>query len=136
MKVLIISLAAITVAGCAAPDPQAARASAERARIELAEAVRGRVPGEPQTCVQLRTIRGNRSAGERAIIFEGPGDTVYVNRPPAGCPELSMGRALVTRTTTSQLCRGDIATVVDPVTGFFHGSCGLGEFVPYRMASR
>jgi hypothetical protein len=39
---------------------------------------------------------------------------------------------MVTRTTSTRLCEGDIATVVDPVSGIFHGSCALGAFTPYR----
>jgi hypothetical protein len=55
-----------------------------------------------------------------------------VNRPPGGCPELKFSRALITRTTSNQLCRGDIATVFDTVSGIQFGSCGLGDFTPYR----
>jgi hypothetical protein len=120
----------------ATADTSAARSSAaERDRIELAEELRGRVAGQPQSCVQLRNLRGNHSAGD-AIIFEGNGGLIYVNRPAGGCPDLNSGRALQTRAFSTQLCRGDIATVYDPVSNIFYGSCGLGDFVPYRMASR
>jgi hypothetical protein len=104
-----------------------------QAQTELAEAIQGRSAGAPQSCVQMRDLRGNRSAGEGAIIFDSPSrNLIYVNRPAAGCPELRMGRALKTRTTTTQLCRGDIVDVFDPATGFSSGSCGLGDFTPYR----
>jgi hypothetical protein len=84
-------------------------------------------------CVPSRDLRGNRSAGEGAIIFEGQSrNIVYVNRPRAGCPEIRSGLALKTRTTSTQLCSGDIVEVFDPVTGFSHGGCSLGEFTPYR----
>lgn len=137
MKILILSLAALIVTGCTAADPQAAQTAAARAETKLAEATRGRVAGEPVSCVNQRLLRGNRSAGEGAIIFDGANDTVYVNRPIGGCPELGSFRALQTRTVSSQLCRGDIATVFDPGSGIFYGSCGLGDFVPYRkVASR
>jgi hypothetical protein len=32
----------------------------------------------------------------------------------------------------SQLCRGDIVTVFDPISGVEFGGCSLGEFTPYR----
>jgi hypothetical protein len=93
--------------------------------------------GPPVSCVNERDLHGNRSVGEGAIVFEGTTSaTLWVNRPAGGCPSLDMGRALVTRTTTSQLCRGDIATVVDPVAHIEYGGCGLGDFTPYRRARR
>ena len=58
--------------------------------------------------------------------------TVYVNRPSGGCVNLRSGYALRTSTTSTQLCRGEIATVFDPVSGAEWGSCALGDFVPYR----
>jgi hypothetical protein len=84
-------------------------------------------------CVSSRDLAGNRSAGEGAIIFSGRSrNMIYVNRPVAGCPEIRPGLALKTRSPSTQLCAGDIVEVFDPVTGFGFGSCGLGEFTPYR----
>ena len=131
-RILTLSLAALAASSCAPADPVATAERAERDRMELAEALRGRVAGEPVNCVDQRTLRGNRSAGEGAIIFDGPGGLIYVNRPPAGCPDLSFDRALVTRTISGRLCRGDIVTVVDPLNGTQYGGWGLGDFIPYR----
>jgi hypothetical protein len=138
MKMLAFSVLALGLGGCTATtDDTAAQTRAARADTQLAEATRGRVAGPPVSCVSQRLLRGNKSAGEGAIIFEGTNGLVYVNRPPAGCPELNTFRALQTRTIGTQLCRGDIATVFDPTSGMFYGSCGLGDFVPYRrVASR
>ena len=93
--------------------------------------------GPPVSCVNLRDLRGNRSVGEGAIIFEGTSSaTLWVNQPAGGCPTLDFGRTLVTHTTTSRLCRGDIADVVDPVAHIGYGGCGLGDFTPYRRVRR
>jgi hypothetical protein len=93
--------------------------------------------GPPVSCVNQRDLHGNRSVGEGAIIFEGATSAaLWVNRPPAGCPSLDSGRALITRTTSTQLCRGDIATVFDPVARISYGGCGLGDFTPYRRVRR
>jgi hypothetical protein len=128
-KMLALSLLPL-IAGCMEQRPM--EMSAE-ARTELAAAIEGRVAEPAQSCIPMRELRGNRSAGEGAIIFDGPTrNLVYVNRPAAGCPELRMGRALKTRTTGTQLCAGDIVDVFDPVTGMSYGGCGLGEFTPYR----
>jgi hypothetical protein len=104
------------------------------ARSMLAAELDGRVQaGPPQSCVPYRNLGGNRSVGEGAIIFgDRNANLVYVNRPRAGCPELDSGRALKTRTPSTRLCTGDIVEVFDPVNGFSYGSCGLGEFTPYR----
>ena len=80
----------------------------------------------------MRNLRGNRSAGEGAIIFDGLSGKKWVNRPPAGCPELGAGRALKLQISGSQLCRGDIVSVVDPLSRSSYGSCGLGDCIPYR----
>jgi hypothetical protein len=127
-KLLLLPLAALSAA-CVPSEP--IELSAEE-QTELAAELRGRTAGPTVSCVNQRDLRGNRSVGEGVILFDGPGDLIYVNRPAAGCPLLDSSRALVTRTTSTQLCRGDIATVIDPVTNFQYGACGLGDFTPYR----
>jgi hypothetical protein len=131
MKKLILLAIIGAAAGCTANEPVQMSADDEsRLNAELAGYEQA---GPPVSCVSSRDIRGNRSAGEAAIIFQGATrNTLYVNRPAAGCPELGNGRALVTRTTTSQLCRGDIATVFDTASSMQYGGCGLGDFTPYR----
>lgn len=130
-KFVALALAVLT-AGCMAERPM--QMGDARTQTRLAEELQGRVQaGPPQSCVQQRNLRGNESAGEGAIIFRGTvGDLIYVNRPPGGCPEIGSGRAIKVRTTQTQICRGDIIEVFDPVTGFSFGGCGLGEFTPYR----
>ncbi len=126
----IAALLAILVAGCGGEEG----VQSSRAADSAAEALAGRTAGAPVACVNLRDLRGNRSVGDGAILFEGPGGMVYVNRPAGGCPDLNAGRTLVTRTPSGRLCSGDIARVVDPVNGIEYGSCGLAEFVPYRRS--
>ena len=123
--------ALMLAAGCAAEEPPQAQADA---RAALAAELRDYEPaGAPEGCVQMRQLAGNRSVGNHAIIFASNSrDRIWVNRPAAGCPSLDHGRALQTRTSSTQLCRGDIATVFDPVSGMTYGGCGLGAFEPYR----
>ena len=129
-KIIPLSLIALT-AGCMAEAPPPERSRFVESR--LAEELRGRVVSGPSvSCVSMRDLRGNRSVGEGVILFDGPGSTIYVNRPRAGCPVINSGRALRTRTTSTRLCEGDIATVFDPVSGIEYGGCGLGPFTPYR----
>ncbi|HEV2748086.1 MAG TPA: hypothetical protein VGW34_12415 [Allosphingosinicella sp.] len=132
-KLTLIALAGVAGAGIAAgPAPMSAAAEDELAR-ELA----GRSPDRPVSCVSQRDLRGNRTIGDELILFQGrTSGVVYLNRPEAGCPGLNLGRALVTRTTSSQLCAGDIATVFEPVSGAEFGGCVLGDFTPYRRDQR
>jgi hypothetical protein len=136
MRTLLLLAGLGLAAACTANEPADPRVAQTQAE-QLSRALAGYEPaGPPTSCVQLRDLRGNRSAGD-AIIFEGAtNSTLYVNRPPGGCPSLDFGRALVTRSTTSQLCRGDIADVVDPVSRTTYGGCGLGDFEPYRRVRR
>lgn len=133
-SLILVPLAVLALAGCASNEnPQAAAARAAENAANLDTALAGRTAQPGTSCVNERLLGGNRSYGEGVILFEGQSSAiVYVNRPPGGCPELRAGRALRTRTTTGQLCRGDIVTVFDPVSGIDYGSCGLGEFTPYR----
>ena len=131
MKKLVPLALAVVTAGCMA-EPPPERYSA-RAESRLGPELAGRTAGPPRNCVPSRDLLGNRSAGEGAFIFSTRSrNLIYVNRPPGGCPEIRPGMALRTRTTGTQLCRGDIVEVFDPVMGFGRGGCSLGEFQPYR----
>ena len=128
-KAVTLSLLAL----CAACTDQRPIEPSAEARSQLAVAVEGREAGPPQDCVSQRDLTSNRSAGEGALIFETRSrNLIYVNRPPAGCPTLDSGRTLISRTPSDRLCRGDIVNVADLVSGTSYGSCGLGDFTPYR----
>jgi len=128
MKKLLAATLVLAAAACMPAEPLALTADQED---RFAAATRGRTAGPPVDCVNTRNLGGNQSIGEAVVLFRSTGGgTVYVNRPPAGCPDLR-GRTLVIRTPTTRLCRGDIATVLDPVSRTSYGSCALGEFTPY-----
>ena len=133
MKKLVPLTLAVLTTGCMA-EPPPERYSA-RTEAGLARELAGRTAGPPRNCIPSRDLLGNRSVGEGAVIFSTRSrKLIYVNRPPAGCPEIRPGMALRTRTTGTQLCRGDIVEVFDPVMGFGRGACSLGDFQPYRRA--
>jgi hypothetical protein len=97
---------------------------------DLTEVTANRTALPTVDCVRIRDLGGNRTVGD-AIVFGGNRRRIYINHPPGGCPDLRSGRSLTFRTTQSQLCRGDIVTVVDLVSGTSFGGCGLGGFTPY-----
>lgn len=135
MRTLVALACAGLASACTMNEPSEADRTASEA--SLSTALRDYEPaGPPVSCVQTRELGGNHSAGD-AIVFEGTTRSrLFVNRPAAACPDIGSGRALQTRTFTNQLCRGDIATVFDPVSGITFGGCGLGDFQPYRRRER
>jgi hypothetical protein len=139
VKAIMMLFAAVVAAACAhggRPETRVrAQAQAAEDETRLDAALRGRIAGRAQDCVNERDLGGSESYGGRVILFRSPtDDVVYVNRPPTGCPGLDSGRALRVRTPAARLCRGDIATVFDSVSGTDLGSCSLGEFTPFRRA--
>ncbi|HEY1607026.1 MAG TPA: hypothetical protein VGF77_15670 [Allosphingosinicella sp.] len=126
----LIAAGAATLCVSAAPQPD------DEARLAQALA-NYQQSGPPTDCVNERLLGDNRSAGHHAIIFNnGSSYRLWVNHPSGGCPNLNHGLALVIRSPSDRLCRGDIAEVVDPVAHIPYGSCILGDFTPYRRVSR
>lgn len=128
---LIIGLgAAAILASCTTAPAEVARSP--RAQKELAEALAGRVPGKPVTCLPSYRADNMQIIDDWTILFRD-GRTIYVQNPRGGCPGIGSRRnVLVTRLFgTTQLCSGDISHLVDPSSGIQGGSCVFSEFVPY-----
>lgn len=136
MRILLSVAPLALLAACANPDTPEARAAAieREAEVaeELAEKLRGLVPGEPVSCIQTTQVRSSDVIGERVLLYKVSSNLIYRNDPAGGCPGLDDSTALVTRTTSTQLCSGEIATVADLRAGFSTGSCVFSEWVPYR----
>lgn len=133
-KSISIAGLALAVTACTVAEPPEARMDREAAlSAELRDYEQ---TGPAVSCVNTRDLQGNRSVGEDFILFSGSGGRLWVNRPDNGCPDLNNGRALITNTTMTRLCSGDIATVADLSIGTQYGGCGLGEFTPYRRRAR
>ena len=108
-----------------------AQAKPQDHEAELARAIQGRVAGEPVQCIDLHRIRNSRVITDTAIIYDA-GSVVYVNRPANGADQLNQWDAMVTRTSTSQLCNVDTVTMIDRASHSFTGVVFLGDFVLYR----
>ena len=130
-----VLLASACLAASFAMFPAAAGGGDE---AKLAKKLRHHEPsGPPVACVDLAMVRSNTLIGTTAIIFQGRNfKTLYVNRLEGSCPVLRMGRALKTDSGGSRLCRGDLVTILDPVSGLDYGTCPLGDFTAYRRAGR
>ena len=134
MRLLILATAAIGLAACATamdqPEQRSAKAQATYDRM-----LAGKTPGRAEKCLPLQRSNDMVVIDDDTILYRD-GRTTYVNQPLGSCNLLGRGSyALVTRSSGSQLCRGDIANVVDATTGVTVGSCALGDFVPYKPAT-
>jgi hypothetical protein len=130
MRIAVATLCAL--AALAAP----AAASAERLapEAELARAVEGRIAGEPVGCLDTRRFSSSRIIDGTAIVYEGTGGTLWINRPRSGARSLDDWDVLVTRQYSGSICRGDIVRLFDRSTMTQNGAILLGDFVPYRRA--
>ena len=132
MRLFMLATAVAGLCACATASEPAQRS--DKAQATYDRMLAGKSPGKTEKC--LPTYRSNDMTiiDDNTILFRD-GRTVYVNHPLGGCNNLQQsGRALVTRNVGPQLCRGDLATVVDNTSGMSVGACSLGDFVPYRPA--
>lgn len=114
--------------------PAAAQAVDKSPEAQLARALEGRVAGDPVDCIRLRNVQSTIIDGT-AIVFKGPGDTLYVNYPEAGAESLDNWVYQVTDTHSSQLCSIDTVQLYDRGSNSFRGVVFLGQFIPYRKAA-
>jgi hypothetical protein len=131
MRTLSLILVGATLAGCAATAEQPTR-SAQKQQ-EFQQLIAGKVAGPPVSCLPTYNANDMRVIDEQTVAFRVSGNSVYIAHFPGGCSNL--GRPPYTMLTkqvgSAQLCRGDIAQIVDPVNRITVGSCVFGDFTPY-----
>ena len=122
---IAVSAAAMALSPASAKD----RNSGEE---KLAEMLEGRVPGDPENCIQTFGS-GNLTVIDKTALVYKRGDTVWVNRTKHP-KSLDDDDYLVIRKygSASQLCRLDNITTRDRGSNFFSGVIFLEDFVPYR----
>ena len=126
----IFLLAVAALGACTAYSDPVVRTTVDEAALD--ETLAGRVQGEPVSCVRQQDVRNTRSPGGNAILFDGPGGIVYVNRARGSCPPIRPWHAIQHRSSGTRLCTGELIRVFDPQTGVEYGGCMLSEFVPWR----
>lgn len=127
---------ALGLAACATTgEPQGRSPEAQR---ELARWLDGRVAGRPQTCLPTYRSGDMVVIDAQTILFRDGPNRVWRTDVNGSCNGLGRpGYALLTRQFGSgQLCRGEIAQVIDTTNGFTVGSCSFGDFVPYTGPRR
>ena len=127
-QILLAMAAAIPLTHTAAPAQQSQDAAVP---AKLAGALSGRVPGPAQRCITKFRTTKVRPIDDATILYD-QGSTIFVQKPPGGCPGLTNGNyALETRSTNDQMCAGDANDLVNLQTGLHGPVCIFGEFVPY-----
>ncbi|WP_293976767.1 hypothetical protein [Sphingomonas sp.] len=112
---------------------QAASAPRPTGEAKLQAMLKGYTVGATTSCVPLAPSMESTKIEGIGMVYKR-GRTLYVNRFDRGCPSLDSFKSIVTRTPSTQLCRGDIARVVDFITGIEGGSCVFGDFTAYQKA--
>jgi len=125
-----ICLTPLLLAACAGayePEPLTAK-QADR----LEKTIAGLVPGEKVSCISQIPRADLTVISNNTLIYRVNRGLVYRNDLIGACNGLTRGDTLITTSTGSQLCRGDIARSADLVNGMQTGACALGDFTPYR----
>ncbi|MBV8907554.1 MAG: hypothetical protein JOZ20_01005 [Sphingomonas sp.] len=132
MRVISVLMAGAVLASCSTGPGPAPTRTAEKQR-EYQALLMGKVPLAPISCLPHYRSGDMRRIDEETILFRDGSRRVYVAHMQGGCSGLDRSStALVTRQFGSaDLCRGDIAQVVDTLNRFPVGSCVFGDFVPY-----
>ena len=133
MRYLAPLLIGLAISSCtAAPPPGQPSEFAARQQARLAALTAGKVAGPPMSCLQMYRSGDMIVIDDSTIAFRDGTRRVYLNHMNGGCNGLDYGHnALVTRTTSTELCRGDIAQVLDTGAHITVGSCVFGDFIPY-----
>jgi hypothetical protein len=131
MRPMLRGLTMVLVMAGAASSALAADRPNPAGEAKLAKRLEGRLPGKPVQCINLRPTEGSEIIDGTAILYNGPGGRIYVNRPRSGADSLRDDDILLTKTITAQLCNTDIVTLLEPLSRFPRGFVNLGDFVPY-----
>ncbi len=129
---ITISALGLVLAGCAvsAATYQSGQSSQERADRELADALKGRVAGAPQSCISALMGTDSQIVDSRTVLYR-QGAKLWRNDLEGGCPGLNSSDTLIIDTHGSQFCRLDTIRVRELGSAVAERSCRLGKFTPY-----
>lgn len=94
--------------------------------------------GPPTSCIPLSQLQNTRVRDDWTIDFIGSGNRVWRNALTQRCSGLLSDNAITYQTSLSQLCSSDIVYTLRNVGGSLErgAPCGLGQFVPVRLAKK
>jgi hypothetical protein len=132
MRSIAILTATAALAACTtAPQPTV---SAE-GEAHLQRLIAGKTAGPAVSCISRMRADSMSVIDDNRVAFRD-GNRIYLNDfGGQGCSGAGSGfYTLVTRSSGSQLCSGDIAELVDARSGTLRSACILGDFTPYTRS--
>lgn len=134
---LPLALAGLAVSPLAAQDEDQGDLEARishpgetKGERRLSKLLQGRVAGEPLRCIRSDPRQRMQTIDKTAYVY-GSGNTIYVQRTRSPDQIDDNDALVINRFNASTLCRVDLATTIDPVTGIFTGAVFFDDFVPY-----
>jgi hypothetical protein len=115
-----------------APEVEAKAQTAAQTKGEkrLAKLLDGRVAGKPVNCIRSLPRQRMQTIDKTAYVY-GSGNTIYVQRTRNPESIDDNDALVINRFGSTDLCRVDTVTTIDPVTGIFTGAVFFEDFVPY-----
>lgn len=132
---LLLPLIAAACTQTAADRERVAR-EADTTQAKLDRALAGYTPDQSSSgqCLHSTFYRGSQGtqAYGRTLLFRVNANTIFRTDTAGGCERVGDDAYIVTATPTADLCRGDIARVVDRGIRQEVSSCSFGDFVAYH----
>lgn len=133
LATLVASTALFAAPSVGAGESSESGDASTKGQIKLEKMLKGRVAGDPQSCIPIRPTTDVTIIDGTAIVYKS-GRTLYVNTTTEP-GRIDDDDALVRRTSMGhRLCKTDIITTIDRQNGFYTGNVALVDFIPYRKA--
>ena len=129
VAVLSMSFAPLALVACNGEEPREMPPASPAAEVV----------GKAQDCLPLTQFSNTRIRDDRTIdFFAGAGSRVWRVTLPHRCNGLKSADAFTYETSLTQLCRNDIIYPLRRLGSDLErgAGCGMGEFVPVRLAGQ
>jgi hypothetical protein len=129
-----LAVALTLLVGCAAaPAEDQAAARVEAIDDILTKPLDDEDYAEAVRCLPTHAYRNVRVLDDQHVLFEGPGDRVWLNRLRHRCSGLRTNTTLRFRLRDNRVCEMDTFEAVDTMLGGLgrvSATCSLGDFSP------
>ena len=134
LATLALMAAPLALAACANGNRTAEAEALTPDQLALMERhLGGKTASAPVSCITGMSGVDTIRVSDNILLYRVSGRLVYKNELRGSCHGLARDNdVIVTRTTGSGPCRGDIIRLVDRTSGIGGASCALGDFIPYR----
>ena len=133
MRTISLLIATAALGACTTAPPPTRSAHSAEGEAHLQRLIAGKTAGPAVSCISRMRTDDMIVIDDNRVAFRSGGNRLYVNDfRGLGCSGLGSGfYTLVTRSSGSNLCSGDIAELVDARSGMMRSACILGDFTPF-----